>query len=303
MDKLELNLLDLERAFYEDTTRLLMRTEDCKHQKGLPCDCLTGLAMNFWGYVLENCYEIDLTSSFEMDQENIFFRSSGLDAEDSQYKLLAPVYATEQEDYLLQDLICGVNIDSKPDSKPTKAFMKRRHHEDVDWVEMSLQYDELDMRKEQRIAEANELIYFFKQAIIGMRNQSIEKESLAFFSLAMFFFTNQTGKLVCDYLKTGLGCCDENKKWIMEYLEKYEKFLNSLDQNVKDDYTSYGVLAKFSYAFEELTGIWIGEWLKEIYGDLPFYEMVISAFGRNCQENAKNNRNGVFMKIQNACRN
>jgi len=301
MNKLEMNLLDLERAFYEDISRYIGANESCNYKKGLPCNCLTGLGLNFWGYVLENCYELDLSSSIEIKQGLIFFRSKGIDTETGQHKLLAPVYAGERGDYLLLNIICDESNQATSDSKLNKAFLRRRHPGDTDLNDLNCLVEKSGMQRKSRIPEANELASFFKQAIIGMRTRSMEKECQALFSFAMFFFPNRTGNLVYNYLQTESGNTVENKKVIQDYLEKYDKFLNQLNPIVKDDFTSYGVLAKSSCAFEELTGIWIGEWLQEYRDNLSCEEIIASALTRNCQERDESNHNESIWKMKNVC--
>lgn len=280
--ELEYFLLLIEKDFYEKNSSLLCKETICNAQKKLPCNCLTGLSMNYWGYVIKNCYNVDWENIFDIKGNNIScilttYRGKGL----------IPVMLDKNEkiEYLFSDKKC-----IKEEVSSDKVYIQETCFED--YAHMLKYISDIEPKCGNRITEYGPIYDFLSYFIIAVRTQPIEKESRVLLTIMLFFFPNRTMKLVLEYLNNAEK--KENQKNIIkEFVEEYGVFLNDLAAS--DD---YGFLTDFSTFFKKLTGIYVGEWLEEINSDLKeefLRQTLVAAYNRNVEE--KNRRNSYYKEI------
>lgn len=56
----------LVKEFCKENQSILWETDICNGRKGLPCNCLTGLSVNYWGYIVKNCHRVNLGNIFDV---------------------------------------------------------------------------------------------------------------------------------------------------------------------------------------------------------------------------------------------
>ncbi len=268
----------IEKVFYE-------KGVSCNVQKELPCNCLTGLGLNFWGYVIKNCWRIEIESTLQIkgDVKYIISAHKG--------KKLIAVFCDESvENCLLSNRIC-----EKEGVAKDKIYLRGDVAHFSDPGEIGNEYG-------KRIMESQSAADFLMHLTAAVRTQPLSKESSVLFAAVMFFFPNRTLKLVLDYLNCE-ETTEEDKKHIKKFFDKYNHFIHKLDSS-----NQYGFLSKFSQLFSELTGAYIGEWISEtfIHKDkekelsIEFYvETLRAAHENNRAEMSR--RTSPYWKIRRIC--
>lgn len=281
--KLEYFLLRIEQIFYEQNPQLLDETQSCNAQKGLPCHCLSSMSVNFWGYVVKNCYKMEIENRFDIQQDVKCILSiyCGRD--------FAPIFANDDK----AETRYYYKICKEEASSQDKIYIARRQKGELVDINEKKPSDVVAC-----ITEARSMCAFLERFIVSMRTQSKERESLALLIFMMFFFPNRTMKLVYEYVK-GERSTTEGKKRIKEYMTAYKKFIDGLGP-----YVNYGFSVEFSVLFKEWTGIYVGEWIEDTFGNerLGFHSEAVlkAAYNRNSEEMRR--RSSVYYKIQKICR-
>lgn len=282
--RLEYYMLWIEKVFYENNLFLLDENGICNAQKKLPCNCLTGLIMNYWGYVIKNCLHFDLESSFEL-KGNV---SCILMAYKGQRIIPATFDEIGSGEYWLSGRVCN-----KAEVSRDKIYIEKPAVEDYGY--MAKYISETD--EQNRVLESKQIYGLLSHFITAVRTQPAEREGRVLFALMLFFFPNRTLKLVYGYM-SGPQMKESEKEYIKEFMEKYDIFLNEL--NV---YKDYGFLSGFSALFEELTGIYVGEWIEEIIekqkGKRLWRQALDAAYNRNIEERGR--RTSLYKKVMNVC--
>lgn len=272
----------IEKEFYEKNHV----ADICNAKKGLPCNCLTGLSMNYWGYVIMNCQNMNLGNVFDIKENIICILTTYKE------KRIFPIIPDEnnQSEYLFYDKVC-----TKDKVSSEKIYVQGLSSEDYTY--MTERFLDVEPNCGNRITEYNPICDFLRCFIKAVRTQSIEKESIVLFAIMLFFFPNRTMKLVLEYMD-GAGMEEDKKTYIKEFMDKYDSFLNSLDSC-----NEYSFCPHFYVSFEALTGIYIGEWIEEIIQrqeDKKFWRgALIAAYNRNVEERRR--RTSRYRKVMNFC--
>lgn len=283
--RLEYYMLWIEKVFYENNLFLLDEERICNAQKKLPCNCLTGLIMNYWAYVVNNCQRIDLESRFDI-KENV----SRILVTYKEKRIIPTTFdEIGSGEYWLLGRVCN-----KAEVIYDKIYIEKPAVEDYEYMVRYISETE----EERNIVSEYEQIYgLMARFITAVRTQPAEKEGRVLFALMLFFFPNRTLKLVYGYM-CGSQMKEDEKEYIKEFMEKYDIFLNALNA-----YKDYGFLSGFSALFEKLTGIYVGEWIEEIIGKQEekrkWWQALRAAYNRNIEERGR--RTSLYKKIMNVC--
>lgn len=268
----------------------------------LPCYCLTGLIINYWGYVVKNCRKIDIENIFVIDQDVTCILSV------FQGQQLAPVWVeelkkNEEDRYLFLSKICKKDI-----AETNKLYMQGIDLAEYDLLTGHLK--EAESWVECQVTITKPSYEFLKVFFEGVRMLPTEQEGKALFAMVLFFFPNRTLELVFNYL-----CCGQvtkhDRNHIGEFIRNYEQFIKKLKPDFQEHF-----LADLSTGFWQLTGVYIGEWLKKVLDNARhieekkgeknkgkrenFYlESLKAACNRNCDELER--RSSRFKKIKAIC--
>lgn len=294
----------IEKEFYEQQKTLLDTSLSCKEYSELPCSCLTGLTINYWGYIIRNCRKVDLENTFRMqDGEAHILSSVG-------GRQLFPTVAGEEQEskYVFSDKICR-----REQVSAEKAYLQEDFFSEYYLLAGYLKQMEQNIRMEEGRIRENEAVFdFLKIFFVGVRTQPMEAESKALLAMSLFFFPNRTMKLILDYLQNGTAN-ESEKKYIWEFLKKYKQLVGKLETGNQERF-----FLEFSAGFRGLTGIFIGEWLDNVFKTArdagakmgkgkadkkrreAFYkEALLAAHNRSREELAR--RSSRYEKIRDIC--
>lgn len=115
-------------------------------------------------------------------------------------------------------------------------------------------------------------------------------------AIMLFFFPNRTLKLVFTYMNDSMRD-EEEKSYIKDFIKKYEGFLEQLSSSGE-----HGFLHEFYALFEELTGVYIGEWIEKAIEErkgIPLWRQTLyAAYNRNVEERKR--RSSFLRKVLNS---
>ena len=260
----------IENIYYQENI-ILSETKFCSAEKHLPCNCLTGIIINYWAFAYNSCIKSLLNFSFGIYQNNIAYVVSSYDN-----KKLIPIIPNDSEEYLLNSIIC---TNDKVSSE--QVYIDGRRHSFV--LE--------DIISKKKYSESVQILYILAYFFPVTRICSLEDESLLLLFMTTFMFPNRTMKMVYDYYSK--SATKEEKKFIFSFLQQYETFVTSLDLE------EYGFFTRFSYYFEKYTGVSIDEWIEKFNKHMNptfFYRTLIGAYNRNVEELKR--RSSYFRKIK-----
>lgn len=279
---LEYYILKMEKIFYEKNETLLGKDIICCGKSELPCNCFTGLTINYLGYIIRNCFICNPENSFDMI-DGIKYILTEYDG-----KRLAPV-STEDSDldqYLLGKLICDETVKYKNDVYIRIASFTNM--EDV-----NQQIKDIKREWENRITESDVTCDFFLLFLVAIRTQTIDMQSRILLAMALYVFPNKTARLIYEFL-TNRTITEEDGRDLQGFMDEYEKFIIEVNECPE-----YGFLSRFSSSFQDFTGVYIGQWIEEITkkGENDFFNQVLlAASNRNKEE--RNRRTSYFKKIR-----
>lgn len=284
--ELEYFTLLIEKDFYEKNQALLGEDGMCNAKKKLPCNCLTGLIMNYWGYVVKNCQNIAINNTFEIVGEVscIFTMYQG--------KKVVPIKYDENDnsEYWLSRKVCNMDEASREKIHIRETFFDTLG-------EMNKYISEAEPKCKRKMTEDITAYDFLSCFLIAVRTQPLERESKVLFAIMLFFFPNRTMKLVLDYLNS-LKEGKKEKEFIKEFMNQYGLFLDELDLC-----NEYNFFARFPVVFEKLTGLYVGEWMEEVMrkrGNKRFWRYaLVAAHNRNLEERKR--RSSRYRKVLLAC--
>ena len=285
-DTLEHYILKMERMIYEDTQIWQGKDTTCNSERQLPCNCLTGLTLNYLGYMITNCWRVDLECTLEMsgDVKYIMPKYQG--------NKLAPVFSKERNtgNYLGRIFIC-----TKESVSDDKIYIRIDSFQNVE--ELDGRITNTDRCHERRMHEANIISEFMLGFLVAIRTQSIQAECNSLLAMALFLHPKKTLELINVFLSRE-DILEENREIIKKLFDDYMKLLDGLGIGSKMGY-DYEFLFKFSKLFEELTDVYIGNWIEKIQkekGNDFIYQALYAAYNRNREELKR--RNSYFKKVK-----
>lgn len=279
---LEYYILKMEKIYYEKNEALLGEDIICCGKSGLPCNCFTGLTINYLGYIIRNCFFLDLENSFDM-KGGIKYILTMYDG-----KRLAPASAEDSDldQCLLDKLICNETVKFKND-----VYIKIASFANMEEVDRQIQNAKREWKN--RITESDVTCEFFLLFLVAIRTQTIDIQSRILLAMALFVFPNRTAQLIHEFL-TNRTITEEDRRDLQGFMNEYEKFIIKVN-----GCSEYGFLSKFSSYFQDFTGVYIGQWIEEIgkKGENDFFNQVLLA-ASNRNEEERKRRSSYFKKIK-----
>lgn len=257
--------------------QILSETNSCSAEKHLPCNCLTGIIINYWAFAYNNCIKSLLDFSFKIYQNNVTYVASSYNS-----KKLIPIIPDDSEEYFLNSKICtNDNVSTE------QVYINGKLLFAVNDLGIKLE----DILSKKKYSESSQILYILAYFFPVTRICSLEDESFLLLFMTTFMFPNRTMKMVYDYYSK--SATKEEKKFIFSFLQQYESFITSLDSE------EYGFFIRFSYYFEKYTTVSIDEWIEKINKKTNpnfFYRTLIGAYNRNVEELKR--RSSYFRKIK-----
>lgn len=283
------SMMLIEKCFYERKKQYLKCEEKvCSGERNLPCNCLTGLGINYWGFVVTNCYHFNMANKLDIE-DNICCIFSICDE-----KILLPIRQGRdaKEKYYFHHKIC-----EKKEVSRDKIYVQGKLENDY-CAFMEKYISDTNLQLARKITESDPVCDFLSNFMVSVRTQPMERESKALLAMMLFFFPNRTMKLIFEYMNDEEVKEDE-KSYIRDFMNEYNSFLNKIDsQNIS------GFLLGFSARFEELTGVYVGEEIQKVIDGQEnkdfWIKAIFTAYNRNLEE--KRRRNSRYNKILAACR-
>ena len=285
-EKLEHYILKMEKMIYEDTRIWQGKDTTCNRGKKLPCNCLTGLTLNYLGYMITNCWRVDLECDLEMsgDIKYIMPRYEG--------SKLAPVSPQEGNS---KKCIGHTFICTKEDVLDDKIYIHIDSFQNVEELERWI--TRTNKEHKRRMSEAEVVSEFMLRFLIAVRTQTMEAECNSLLAMALFLHPKRTLELIDAFLSRQ-DISKGNREIIENLFNAYMKLLDGLEIESKMGY-DYEFLFRFSELFEELTGVYIGNWIENIRKDKGndfIYKALYAAYNRNREELVR--RSGYFHQIK-----
>ena len=285
-DTLEHYILKMEKMIYEDTQIWQGKDTTCSSEKKLPCNCLTGLTLNYLGYMITNCWRVDLECTFEMSDDAKYIMPK------YQGSKLAPVFSKERntEKYLGRIFVC-----TKESVLDDKIYIRIDSFQNIEELEMRITNTYRNHKR--RMHEADIISEFMLRFLIAIRTQSIKAECNSLLAMALFLHPKRTLELIYAFLSRE-DISKENREIIKKLFDAYIRMLDGLEIESKMGY-DYEFLFKFSKLFEELTDVYIGNWIEKIQkekGNDFIYQALYAAYNRNREELKR--RNSYFNEVK-----
>ena len=285
-ETLEHYILKMEKMIYENTRIWQGKDTTCNRGKKLPCNCLTGLTLNYLGYMITNCWRIDLECALEMGGDIKFIMPQ------YQGDKLAPVFPKERdsEKYLGHKFVC-----SKESVLDDKIYIRIDSFQNME--ELDRRITNTDKYQKRRMHEAGIISEFMLRFLIAVRTQPIKAECNSLLAMALFLHPKRTLELIDAFLSRE-DISKENREIVKELFDAYMKMLEGLEIESKMGY-DYEFLFRFSELFEELTNVYIGNWIEKIQEDKGndfIYQALYAAYNRNKEELVR--RGSYFHKIE-----
>lgn len=220
MDKaIEYVLLTIEQIYYEQNIDIRIAKESCMKDEGLICNCITGIAINYVGYLLCIC--------LEMKECKIYFEMSstiGYVKVEYKGKPLISVRLNELENS--KCFLCGKICSNITGEQQTRIAF--RSHPDIKTLNDKVEAAE-DVMEEVNSKKGIEYCYRLKFWILfisALRTNSLDESSKPFLAMAIFMFPSKTINHIDDAVNNTMGNKCTELYEIKCFLEEYLKFLD-----------------------------------------------------------------------------
>ena len=286
-DTLKYYILKMEQMIYKDTRIWQVKDHDCNGEKKLPCNCLTGLTLNYLGYMMRNCWHVDLECTFEMN--------GGIGYVSSKYRgrKLAPVLPKDRnsEKFFGQVFICN-----KKSVSDDKVYIRIGSFQNEEELEQHIA--DIEECLDRKTSEAEMISKFMLPFLKTIRTQPIKEESNTLLAMALYLHPNRMLCLIQNYLSYE-DVLEKNQSVLRDFFDQYMKFLDALKtKELGYDY-GYEFISKFSDLFEKLTNVYIGKWIEQIQDEQKndfICKALYAAYNRNREELCR--RSSYFNKIK-----
>lgn len=254
MDKaIEYVLLKVEEAYYEQHPDIRIVRGSCMKDEGLICNCITGIAINYVGYLIFICCNIkDCTIYFEMN--------SAVGDMKVMYKG-RPLISVRLDDLNISQCYLYRKVCAKEEDKQQQTRIAFRRYPSIEELHIQGQQAE-NIMKEINAEKGIEYCYRLKFWILflsALRVCSLEESSWALLAMAIFMFPNKTLSYIRETVKVAKSDKHTELKEMARFLNKYSKFLEGLEC-ISVNFSFY----EFCIKFKELTTIEIGYFIEEI---------------------------------------
>jgi len=257
----------IEKNYYIQNPNLLIDGTCCMKAEKLPCNCITGIMVNYAGYIVKNCMNkknCEAKYAIENDIAYLKVLCGGIE--------MAPIMRGYErtKKYHFQQELCEKNIG---DAQQAYIGFKRYHFisEITDLVE---KYEKENIN--QLGLRERYYIEFWIRLLSVLRVKKLEESSKAFLAMAIFMFPGKTLGLI----KNEISLQEDLlwKKQLINFLCEYLDFLKEIGN------PEQGFFFNFSKAFENFTQVRVGEFIEN--GLRESYEIMIEVLQSACKSNA-----------------
>ncbi len=257
----------IEKNYYTKNPNLLFSRTCCMKEEELPCNCITGLMINYAGYIIKNCLHKQKCVANYTVENNIAYIKVSYEEKD-----LFPIVMNfeKTKTYYFMQSIC-----MKDGKSDRQAYMGFKQYHSIDEIAELIE----EYRKENLDQlQPKEFYYieFWIRLLSALRVKKVEESSKAFLAMAIFMFPGKTLKL----MKNEIAMNEDIvwKKQLVNFLCEYLDFLWNIGN------PKHGFFFKFANAFERLTQINVGDFIeKEIKES---YALMIEVLESACISNA-----------------
>lgn len=287
MDKaIEYVLLKIEEAYYQQNSNIRIKCGSCMKDEGLKCNCITGIAINYAGYLACICCKENCEVKFFMDSGDIGYMCIVWEG-----KPFMPV-TLEQLDSAQYYLENKIEICRRQRDKRRQARIAFREYHSMEKLSKKVRDAEVaENAIMQRIYEKKGIRYcycfqFWISFLETMRTRSLEDSGKALLAMTIFMFPEKTLEDVRRAVAETDDAGEEELKKTADFLNEYLKFLEKLE-SVKGGFFFHD----FCIEFKKLTGIEIRYFIEEIICNpkVPIsqdtlYEILSRALENNLKE-------------------
>lgn len=272
--------LKIEESYFDLNPDMIGR-DYCIHEEGVPCNCITGIILNYVGYIAKRCLgSSDYKNSINMVEGNFYIRTKIGDKE------ISPVFWREENgEFYLQGQSCD-----KSAIIGKEVYFPFRNYKDVGQRIKDNAYSK------KILGPVNDYrLKFWVLFLKAVRVKAPEIKQKALLAMAIFLFPEITLQMIYDFLRIEKAGEAEKEK-LLDFIEEYKIFLNNLSISHQFNFFFF-----FSKEFENMTKVNIFSFIEAIVDNAPdtfLLEIMWSAYGRNKHELQK--RRGLFRKIENA---
>lgn len=270
-----------EKKYYDQNPDIAIEGEHCTKDELLACNCITGIMLNYAGYLLSICLKINAcTLEFQLNQHIGYIQVNyGTQA-------LIPdcIQGNAFSGFYLGKWICA-----KSGRTSNQSYIPFRSYPDREYLTKKLK----DSAVMQEVYRKNGDIYycyylkFWIDFLAAMRMQKLETSSRAFLAMAVFMFPGRTMKCIKVCICSTTGHNIQELKKMAEFLNAYLCFLDNLQNNK----TELVFFQEFVQGFKALTNVYTGYFIEKIIWDKKtpnakenLYRILMSAYERNCAE-------------------
>lgn len=254
MDKaIEYVLLRVEEAYYEQNPDIHITNGSCMKDEGLSCNCITGIAINYVGYLISICCNIqDCIVHFELSNTVSYMKVV--------YKNKSLLAITVDD---LNSAQCYLNakVCLKEISTQDQIHIAFRQYSNIDVLRKKLQLTE-DIMKEIYVKKGIDYCYRLEIWILflsALRAYSLKESGEACLAMAIYMFPDKTLSYIRKTVEVTKGSMTKELKELAKFLKKYSDFLEEL-KCISKNFSFY----EFCMSFKELTTIDIGYFIEDI---------------------------------------
>lgn len=291
MDKaIEYVLLKVEEAYYEQNPDIRIANGSCMKDEGLCCNCITGIAINYVGYLFFICRNIiDCSIYFEMTSAVGYMRV--------EYKE-KPLISVRLDDLNFSRCYLYGKVCIKEENKRQQTRIAFRQYPTIEELKKRSCLAESVMKEiyEKKGIEYCYRLRFWIFFLAALRVCSLKESSRAFLAMAIFMFPDKTLSYIRETVKAAKDDKDTELKEVARFLNKYSEFLEGL-KCISANFSFY----EFCTKFKELTTIEIGYFIEDIIynSKVPdardaLYEIFSKALNNNLREKKKR---GTLSKV------
>lgn len=242
-DELNYVLQRIEYGYLKDNYRALASKDvTCLRKEGLPCNCMTGIVVNYSAFLTTACMSGTMYSaSMEvLEKEPYYYLQC---KEESRIVCPTTVPFGDEASYVVGSRLCT-------GSKGQEAYITFHSMSDLKHIE-----DNLEQYTEEHMLTLDSVLYleFWTQFLGAMRVQPLSITSKAFLFMAIYLFPNRTLTLI----------------W-----KSKEKFENNLLEDLFNDYLHFllniggfeklGFQRRFVHAFKASTDVDISAFIEHL---------------------------------------
>lgn len=272
-DGLNYILQRIECVYMQNNKNSLMNKDAvCLQDEDLPCNCITGIVVNYAAFLTRVClFDDAYNPTMAVVTEKFYYVQCH-----EKTNVVCPVIGPLDKNafYVVSGLLCEK-------SKGIEAYIPFHSYTELERIET-----ELIEYSNQHVLAPDKTLYleFWIRFLSSMRVRPLDITSKAFLFMAIYFFPNRTLKVIWDFKN------DINSDWIEMFLRNYLNFLLDIRESKK-----LGFQQRFVQSFKRWTAIDISAFVEKLSIDSNkevsfnkekdlFLETLITAYIHNMNE-------------------